>query len=531
MLSLKIFGRFHLVDAQGIDRSPKGLKARGILALLALSRHHCRSRAWLQDKLWSDRDAKKGSDSLRQTLVEIRRALGPYAAVLKADRENVALDPQHFIAIHDRPARLDDGNDENEVFADLNIPDPEFEEWIRNRRTALSEDPVARNLLKPAPHGPADPAIFFHCSNDAHPRSEVITRSLEALTATSLLDFDSFQILPQSPASSAPRRDLRAGLSVAVAATTWATQTQVYVTVAHPATGKRYWSRSFALAGDAAVDEARVLVVCGEIVQAVLTTFREREGELGLKNSAALLAGHGRNLLFRFDKASLREGDRYLQLAYDLEPRPQYLAWRAFLRNMANFQHRSCGFLDDHVELETLAQEAVRQASGSASALAIGAHIEYLCAGSPRTSLRLAERAVGIDPLNGLTYAILSNTELVLDKREDSRRSALMALNLAASSEQRAFIEFFGCMSAAALGDYESAIDHAEASLVLRPSFVAPLRYLVALYTQMRMGNELAQAVQRLKRIEPEFQPSWFLRDDYPVTTMRRIRLIEAVAR
>jgi len=133
--------------------------------------------------------------------------------------------------------------------------------------------------------------------------------------------------------------------------------------------------------------------------------------------------------------------------------------------------------------------------------------------------------------LNGLTYAILSNTELVLDKREDSRRSALMALNLAASSEQRAFIEFFGCMSAAALGDYESAIDHAEASLVLRPSFVAPLRYLVALYTQMRMGNELARAVQRLKRIEPEFQPSWFLRDDYPVTTMRRIRLIEAVAR
>lgn len=27
----------------------------------------------------------------------------------------------------------------------------------------------------------------------------------------------------------------------------------------------------------------------------------------------------------------------------------------------ANFQLRSCGFLDDHVELETLAQEAVRK--------------------------------------------------------------------------------------------------------------------------------------------------------------------------
>ncbi len=312
-----------------------------------------------------------------------------------------------------------------------------------------------------------------------------------------------------------------------------ATPSQVpylYVTIAHPAHGKRYWSRSFVLAGDAAFDQGQILLVCGEIVQAVLSTFREREDELGLENSAALLASHGRNLLFRFDKVSLREGDRYLQLAYELEPRPQYLAWRAFLRNMANFQHRSCGFLDDRVELETLAQEAVRQASGSASALAIGAHIEYLCAGSPRTSLRLAERAVAIDPLNAVTYAILSNTELALDKREDSRRSALMALNLAGSGEQRAFIEFFGCMSAAALGDYQTAIDHAEASLFLRPSFVAPLRYLVALYTQMRMSNELARAVQRLRRVEPDFHPSWFLREDYPVTTMRRIRLIEAVA-
>ncbi|MCJ9670333.1 MULTISPECIES: hypothetical protein [unclassified Neorhizobium] len=533
MLSLKIFGRFLLIDALGIDRSPKSLKARGILALLALSQHHCRNRAWLQDKLWSDRDTKKGSCSLRQTLVEIRRSLGPYAAVLKADRENVALDPQRFAVVYNRPAQQHDWNDENEVFHDLNIPDPEFEDWIRNQRMALADDPAVKTPPKPISHRPADPAIFFHCSSDAHPRSEVITRSLEALTTMALLDFDNFQIFSQSPAwPTVQGRDLCSGLSVTVVTATLAKQTQVYVTVTHPATGKRYWSRSFMLAtGENAFEEDRVLLVCGEIVQAVLSTFREREDELGLKNSAALLASHGRNLLFRFDKASLREGDRYLQLAYELEPRPQYLAWRAFLRNMANFQHRSCRFLDDRVDLETLAQEALRQASGSASALAIGAHIEYLCAGSPRTSLRLAERAVGIDPLNAVTYAILSNTELALDKREDSRRSALMALSLAGSGEQRAFIEFFGCMSAAALGDYQTAIDHAEASLIFRPSFVAPLRYLVALYTQMRMSNELARAVQRLKRVEPEFHPSWFLREDYPVTTMRRIRLIEAVAR
>ncbi len=70
---------------------------------------------------------------------------------------------------------------------------------------------------------------------------------------------------------------------------------------------------------------------------------------------------------------------------------------------MANFQHRSCGFLGDAVEIETLAREAQ-------------------------------------------------------------------------NSDCRAFIEFFCCMSAAALGDYQLAIDHAEQALLLRPSFRAPLR-------------------------------------------------------
>ena len=72
-------------------------------------------------------------------------------------------------------------------------------------------------------------------------------------------------------------------------------------------------------------------------------------------------------------------------------------------------------------------------------------------------------------------------------------------------------------------------IGHAEAALILRPAFRAPLRYLIALYIQKGMTAHAARAIDQLRLLEPDFTPARFLDDDYPVTTMRRIRLIDTI--
>lgn len=528
MLSLNVFGRFLIVDAFGNDRSPKSAKARGVLALLAMSQGHSRSRVWLQDKLWSDRDSKKGSDSLRQTLVEIRRAFGPYRAALKADREKVALDPALFAIKYHLISSSDDWNDEQNAFADLDIDDPEFEDWIRNLRLSLADKAHTRPPQALRSHMAPKPAIFFQCQSDNHPASELISSRLIALTTTSLRDLDDFQIFPLSPATSEPgARPPATGLAVAVRAVTIMPHSHVAFALSHAATGQVYWSRTVRIS---ALSEEPLLHECGTLVQAILSTLRERKEHLAISNSAAMLAGHARDLIFRFDRNSLRDADTHLRYAYDREQRPQYLAWRAFLRNMAQFQHRSSAFLDDKVTSEELVQEALRQDAGSASVLGIGAHLEYLGGGSSRGSLRLAERAVSLDPLNAVNMAILSNSELVLDKLEDSRRSALTALALTGTGEHRAFVEFFCCMSAAAVGDYATAIGHAEVAFILRPAFRAPLRYLIALYKQMGMIAQMERAIVQLQQLEPDFMPLRFLDADYPITTMRRIRLIDTIA-
>ena len=88
---IRLIGLFQVQDAEGRDHTPRGAKARAILALLCQTPGHCRPRRWLESRLWSDRGQEQASGSLRQALTELRKALGPLAAHLQSDRDAVAL--------------------------------------------------------------------------------------------------------------------------------------------------------------------------------------------------------------------------------------------------------------------------------------------------------------------------------------------------------------------------------------------------------------------------------------------------------
>ena len=85
-MKLRLVGQFRLVDRLGVDRAPRGAKARAVLAMLVQVPEHRRSRRWLEARLWSDRGAEQASGSLRQVLVELRHAMG-------AESHRVCADP------------------------------------------------------------------------------------------------------------------------------------------------------------------------------------------------------------------------------------------------------------------------------------------------------------------------------------------------------------------------------------------------------------------------------------------------------
>lgn len=131
-LVLDLLGPLQLTDAAGCNLTPRSRKAQGLLALIATAPGLRRSRAWVQDKLWSDRGQEQGSASLRQCLTEIRSALGRHVGCLGAEAGWIALDP----ALVRVRAELPGGDDaeEAEFLMGLDIRDPEFENWVRDQR-------------------------------------------------------------------------------------------------------------------------------------------------------------------------------------------------------------------------------------------------------------------------------------------------------------------------------------------------------------------------------------------------------------
>jgi TolB-like protein len=143
---LRLVGPLTLVTADGTDITPKGKRAKAILALLALSPAGVRSRRWVQDKLWSERGQENGAASLRQEISAMRRAFKAAGVhILLGDRDTLRLDRNLVHLDTDDSSTLAQGED---LLEGLDIRDPEFEDWLRTERMRYA---APEGLPAPAP--------------------------------------------------------------------------------------------------------------------------------------------------------------------------------------------------------------------------------------------------------------------------------------------------------------------------------------------------------------------------------------------
>jgi len=139
-LELRLVGRMRLLRSDGVEITPKGRKAQGLLALLGVAPELRRHRNWLQDKLWSDRPPEQGAASLRQELAGIRRALGDASGCLSTEGGWVALEAGRVrVRLDPEPGDWELTGAPPEFAAGLDIADPEFEDWIRDQRAVFAE--------------------------------------------------------------------------------------------------------------------------------------------------------------------------------------------------------------------------------------------------------------------------------------------------------------------------------------------------------------------------------------------------------
>ena len=146
MLSIRLFGSFSVVDAEGNTVALTGAKTQGLVAYLALNTEMPPSRDRLMALFWGDRFTEQARQSLRQAIAKLKRTLGD---VILTEHDRVGLNPASVSVDVDEFSRLaDDPSVETTGKAMALLGGPlldglygqqaEFEDWIASERQRLS---------------------------------------------------------------------------------------------------------------------------------------------------------------------------------------------------------------------------------------------------------------------------------------------------------------------------------------------------------------------------------------------------------
>ncbi len=148
-LSLKLFGRFEVLDPAGLSLPTR--KAEALLAYLALPAGRVRARGELTALLWGSRDERHARHSLNQALSSLRKALGEeFGELFQSDVNGLALSREAVVTDVDRVEALQsEGTYESltaaaelyhgDLLAGMELREEGFDTWRSEERSRLRE--------------------------------------------------------------------------------------------------------------------------------------------------------------------------------------------------------------------------------------------------------------------------------------------------------------------------------------------------------------------------------------------------------
>lgn len=517
---ITLSGRFQVADETGQDLTPKGAKAQGLLALLAVDLGTSRGRRWLQDKLWSDRGQAQGAGSLRQALAEIRRSFGPHAHVLRADRTTVSLDASKITLVPTKEGH------QTEFLEGIDVRDPEFENWLREERNRRSSRPVlaASNVTRIKPERPA---IVFVTDRAPEPQFALLEDIFVDCVVQSLRENLSVDIYT----SERPMRDTPA-MHVSVHAYALPdSRVGLRARILESWSDKLLWSgkTSTKTRGAPPVEDAEIIAMGNQLVDAIadaLTLPQESNHDTRDSNILVRLAIR-RMFLMRADEA--RAADKHLELAYEMGQRGLAAAWRAQLRMIQGVEYLE----QDQQRLDEEARDysriALEREPQNSAVLAVVANARLFYESDVSGCHELAKRSVKINPSSPLAWDSLSNAMLYTGDYQKAHHLSCYAQRIAAGSPQGYWWDLGRCLTATLTGKLDEALTYAQISHAAAPTCRATLRYLIGLYCAHNRFEQAIECANRLKAIEPEFSFDVMASNpDYPARLLQRSGLIDA---
>jgi DNA-binding SARP family transcriptional activator len=529
-----VVGAFRVLASDGEDITPRGRKARALLAILALTPTRRRSRPALQDKLWSDRGSEQGAASLRQTLTEIRRAFGErFRDCLVSDMRGIGLAQDRVTVDVDTTdlSQLTRAVELPQLLEDIDVSDEEFEDWLRQQRTAFEERLTALKASANPPTSSRDPRVLPRPGGSV---ARPWLRLLQPLAVTNESGIFLSRLVADRVAQGLVDQwgiDIRddgkdpQGAQLRVEALPISRDVTINVVLLTVDGATQLWSGSatISLEQSFVADAPRLQALINQSIE-IAGYYLRRVASSSDASSAFASAFDAVQRMFRIDLDEVDRADALLASAYELDPKAVYLAWRAYARSIY------VGELYDRrlaiEEAEELVRRALEADPHNATVLALASHVYGFVFRKYALAHEMAELSVKYNPAHPMGHAYLGRAKSYLGDYEAGYRETCRALELSGQAPYRHVLHTEYGMTSLASGRFDEALRAAEIVRKMAPKFRPPQRYLVPLYLRLGARDKARDVLEKLRQIEPTFSLEAMRATTYPNTLIRASGLL-----
>lgn len=490
-----------------------------------------RARRWLESRLWSDRGPEQASGSLRQCLMEIRKALGDEAHRLETDRGTVRLTGVTTDLEQDRKAAGRALQSGREFLEGIDITDQAFVDWLREERARVeSQLGISRpeSVRMPVAHVARLPFVI---RLGALPPGAVqfAGQALADAIGRLLTEFAHINVYG-SGGTPIPAGLPREGIALHVEGAEIRDRVHLLLSLSAKATGHIFWSQSVAmpLAQAEFLETGDLPPLVFQAVNAALAHFPRLSECLDRPCRANALIASALREMFTYDGERLRIADQLLVEAAEIADSARIHAFRVLVRQIMRVEQTDTDHARLNAEIDELSRKALERSKGNPLVLSLVGLARLMIDENPETGVILARDALALSPYNAHCHLAQAAALSRVGEHGEALAVARRGAEIAARTAHVHWWEALAGLVALRGGDYRTAIAHYEAAHSRAPGFRSAMRHLLFLYLAEGKREKAARVYRGLLRAEPEFSLERILHEpSYPAVALRNSGLVD----
>ncbi len=490
-----------------------------------------RARRWLEARLWSDRGPEQASGSLRQALMEIRKALGDEAYRLETDRGTVRLTGVRTDLDQDRDSAIRALQSGREFLEGIDITDQAFEDWLREERLrvenllGISRPPQARLSVE----RPARLPFVIRLGGLAPGIGQFAGRALADAIGRLLTEFAHVDVYGSGGTPVPP--DLpREGMALHVEGAEIHDRLHLVLSLYSIASGQTFWNQSAAvpLAEAEFIETGDLPPLVFQAANAALAHFPRLSECRDRPCRANALIASAMAEMFTYDGARLRKADQLLAEAAEIACSARIHAWRVLVRQIMHVERTEDDPARLTAEIDEYSRKALERSKANPLVLSLVALARVMIDENPEAGAILARDALVLSPFNAHSHLAHAAALSRVGDHPAAAEAARRGVEIAARTAHVHWWESVAGLVSLRGGAYPAAIAHYEAAHSRAPGFRAVMRHLLFLYLAVGDREKAARVHRSLLRAEPDFTVDRIRNEpDYPAIALRNSGLVE----